>query len=411
MKYFLAAIFFLISFPNGFGQMPTPSPASKPDQASIKKFGSSIENIGRKGKNAPKTRSKSKPGEADEVINVKTDLVVNDVLVTDQKNNIIAGLKKEDFVVTEDNAPQTIEIFSISGNGSIPRSVVLILDRQTPQEPYLKNSLAAAKLLVDKLNPGDKMAIVTIDLNLRIDFTSDKNLLKSTLDSLEKPDPKIWGGLQFDTLLAALNEMFYDSDRQKIVILQGSGTQAIWLKPDKDTPYKVSYPTLEKNGLRYSRYIPKFGFSEIKEAIEKSRVTIYSIIPGIRFLGLSKEEQLERAKSVIQDMNAYYGWNKEKDLPAIINYYQGARAEANIAGQTAMFKVAEWSGGNAGFMEKPEDAENVYSDIFKIINNRYVIGYYPTNQNRDGKLRQVKLEVRSHPEYTVTGRKAYFAPE
>ena len=73
-----------------------------------------------------------------------------------------------------------------------------------------------------------------------------------------------------------------------------------------------------------------------------------------------------------------------------------------------MFKVAELSGGNAGFIEKPEDAENIYSDIFTVIKNRYVIGYYPTNQSRDGKPRNVKIEVRSHPEYAITGRQAYF---
>ena len=73
-----------------------------------------------------------------------------------------------------------------------------------------------------------------------------------------------------------------------------------------------------------------------------------------------------------------------------------------------MVRVAELSGGNAGFIEKPEDAENIYSEIFTVIKNRYVIGYYPTNEQKDGKRREVKIEVRNHPEYIVTGRKGYF---
>jgi hypothetical protein len=76
-----------------------------------------------------------------------------------------------------------------------------------------------------------------------------------------------------------------------------------------------------------------------------------------------------------------------------------------------MFRVAELSGGNAGFIEKPEDAESIYADIFTVIKNRYVIGYYPTNQEQDGKRRELKIEVRNHPEYFVTGRKAYIAAE
>ena len=74
-----------------------------------------------------------------------------------------------------------------------------------------------------------------------------------------------------------------------------------------------------------------------------------------------------------------------------------------------MFRIAELSGGNLGFIEKPEDAEGVYSNIFNLISNRYLIGYYPTNQGRDGKRREMKVAVRNHPEYIVTGRKAYFA--
>jgi hypothetical protein len=77
------------------------------------------------------------------------------------------------------------------------------------------------------------------------------------------------------------------------------------------------------------------------------------------------------------------------------------------SGQTAMFKVTESSGGFADFLEQPEDAENVYANIFTVIKNRYLIGYYPTNRQQDGKRREVRIQVRNHPEYTVTGRKAY----
>ena len=72
-----------------------------------------------------------------------------------------------------------------------------------------------------------------------------------------------------------------------------------------------------------------------------------------------------------------------------------------------MSKIAELSGGDTCFIEKPQDAENVYANIFTNIKNRYVIGYYPTNQEQGGKRRYVKVEVRDHPEYIVTGRKTY----
>src|SRR2546421_139215 len=412
MKYRLLLLLILsLSFAcHSFGQAPAASstPLPSPSSEKTKSFGSSLKRYERKQKRDSQDKQRSPNPNDEDIIRVKTDLVVNDVLVTNQRGNLITGLQKDDFIVTEAGVSQTIEIFSPGENVTLPRSVVLIVDSLAPQGPYLRKSIEAAKILVDKLAPKDKMAIATVDLKLRSNFTQDKTLLKETLDSIEKKDVEIWGGWEFGTLLAVLNEMFDEESQQRIVIFQGDGSQIIWLKPDKDAPYPVSYSTLERSGLRYTREkdLPRFGFSEVKEAIERSRATIYSVIPGIRFVGLSTQEQLARAKVTLGESNRFFG-GKDKNLPAIIREYQYAEADRKSAGQTAMFKVAELSGGVADFIEKPEDAENVYSNIFTVIKNRYVIGYYPTNRNRDGKLREVKIEVRNHPEYTVTYRKGY----
>jgi VWFA-related protein len=410
MKHFLIGVSFFASVCYSFGQTPSASltghSVRPPETSPTRNFGWSLKQYEKKSR--AKTQAKSIEPD-DDVIRVSTDLVVNDVLVSNQKGNVILGLQKEDFVVTEDGTPQTLGMFAPGESAKVPRSIVLIIDCLAQQAPFLKNSIAAAKILVDKLSQNDKMAIVTVDLKLQLDFTEDKIVLKKTLDSLERKNVEIWGGWQFRSLLAVLNEMFDEQDRQRIVVFQGSGNEMIWLKPDKDTPYQVSFSTLERSGLRYAKEssLPKFGFSEVKEAIERSRATVYSIIPGIRFLGFSKDEQLRRAKSSILETHKFFKGNKESDLPEIVEYDKYARAESMTAGQTAMYKVAEISGGFTSFIEKPEEAENVYSDIFTVIKNRYLIGYYPTNRTQDGKPREVRVQVRNHPEYTVTGRKSY----
>lgn len=401
MRCYFFLFLFLALASSSFGQ--TPSPSASPENR--RDFGSSLKQYGKKKQRDSQAKPKSSDADDEEVIRVKTDLVINDVLVTNQKGNVIVGLQRDDFTVSEDGVPQKVETFSFGERASIPRSVVLIIDCSMQQGPYLKKSIEAAKVLVDKLAPQDKMAIVTNDLKLRVDFTSNKILLKNSLDSLNAA----WEwNIEFDTLLAVLNEMFTEENRQRIVIVQGDGAEIIWLKPDKDSPYPVSYSTLERSGLRYTgeKAIRKFGFSEVKEALERSRATIYQVIVGEKFLGLSKEEQLAQAKVTLAESNKFFG-GKDKDLPAIIREYQYAEAERKTAGQTAMFKVAELSGGYADFLERPEDAESVYAGIFTVIKNRYILGYYPTNRNRDGKRRAVRIEVRGHPEYTVTGRKAY----
>ncbi|MGI8470454.1 MAG: VWA domain-containing protein [Pyrinomonadaceae bacterium] len=418
MKSHLIIVLLLIFASLSLGQTPSASPSPvqsvSPEKPRTKTFGSSLKKYKNNGQRYFQANRKSNEPNDDETIQIKTDLVVSDVLVTDQNGNIITGLKKDDFIVMENGVPQTIEMFSSGENASIPRSIVLVIDYGGYQFPY--HSIEAAKLLVDKLSPQDKMAIITDDVKLLVDFTTDKTLLKKTLDSFEKRGLKVWsdkisrsGGKnnQFSALLAVLNEMFTAEDRQRIIIFQGDGSEISTLKPDNDTPYQISKATKEKSRIRYESE-RDFGFSDIKEAVERSRATIYSIIPGIRFLGFSKEERLARAKISLENFNRAIGVTDYFERARLVREFQAAQAERELAAQTAMFKVAELSGGKTGFIEKPEDAETVYSAIFNLISNRYAIGYYPTNQEQDGKLREVKIEVREHPEYVVTGRKVYF---
>ena len=403
MKMYLIIVLFLALASLSLAQKPSRAPEK------AKTFGSSLKRYGKKEQQYFQPAQKSRESVDDLVIQVKTDLVVNDVLVKDQNENVIADLEKDDFVVTEDGTPQKIEIFSSGENASFSRSIVLIIDYSTSQFPYIKNSIEAAKHLIDRLNPNDKMAIVTDDVQLLADFTNDKTLLKKKLDSLNYKGLQLFpsGGKskQFSALLAVLNEMFTAEDSQQIIIFQTDGDEIGTLKQDNDTPYQISKTTREKQ-LKYEDE-KSFGFSDIREGIERSRATIYSINPGIKFLGFTKQEQLSRAQISLRNLLISVGNKDEAKIRATTKNYYEMEAERQLAGQMAMFKVAELSGGYTSFIEKPEDAENVYSNIFTTIKNRYVFGYYSTNQEQDRKLRNIKIEVRNHPEYIVTGRKSY----
>jgi hypothetical protein len=62
------------------------------------------------------------------------------------------------------------------------------------------------------------------------------------------------------------------------------------------------------------------------------------------------------------------------------------------------------------FLEEPSQADQIYSRIFADINQRYIVGYYPTNKERNGKRRKIEVTVRDHSDYTVVGRRWYYAP-
>lgn len=338
-----------------------------------KNFGSSLNPKKEKNKNQPQQNSEGENADQendDEVIKVETNLVKSDVLVIDRKGNAILGLKKDDFVVTENNISQEIGVFELGDSTEVPRSIVLIMDNSGSQIPYVRTSVEAAKVLVDKLNPRDRMAIVTDDVELLVDFTSDKKLLKRKLNSLL--NSPVGKSLQYSALMAVLNEMFDEEDVRPIIIFQTDGDQGYFIPRESDKRKK----DFDKHSSE-----PGFTITDLFNAVEKSRATIYSIISGPPLLGISPEE---RAKKKISE-KMYYD-------------------------QKSMSLVAQASGGFTEILVKPEQADEVYSRIFNSITNRYLIGYYPTELRRDGVRRTVKIEVRGHPEYVVWGRKTYFAP-
>jgi hypothetical protein len=62
-------------------------------------------------------------------------------------------------------------------------------------------------------------------------------------------------------------------------------------------------------------------------------------------------------------------------------------------------------------LSSPSQAQGIYARILSDISQRYIVGYYPTNKERDGKRRKIDFEVKGHPEYTILGRRSYYAPQ
>src|SRR5207248_1509549 len=115
-------------------------------------------------------------------------------------------------------------------------------------------------------------------------FTSDKPLLKAQLDSLKTGalNGTIGQSNQFDALLATLNELFNNEDIRPIVIFQTDGDQL---------------ESLNGNRPAVPFWLPrKYSFDDIMTAAEKARVTIYSVISGVKLAGVPENELPKRAQ-------------------------------------------------------------------------------------------------------------------
>jgi VWFA-related protein len=409
------------------------------EKPKLKNFGSSLKRLKwdterNAAVETKRKEDKAKGSEEEDVVRVETSLVVCDVLVLDQRGQSVAGLTQNDFVVTEEGKPQQVGMFSLGDDAKVPRSIVLIIDYSSSQFPFIHTSVQAAKTLIDKLNPRDTMAIVTDEVELLADFTSDKSTLKATLDSLErKSAPYYRTPLKerarsnvYSALMATLKEAFDSEDIRPIVIVQTDGDDIQMLRNPIITPSIPPDVSPEERRAREQtltgieefirKYQTEFSLDDVYKAAQKSRATIYTITPGYQLIGLTGDEEL--AQYAAWHRKILLSWEPpgrikqaEARVSRVSIVNQRIQAELGKKMQSALALLATITGGWANFLSDPAQANEIYSHILSDMNRRYIVGYYPTNKEHDGKRRKLNVEVRGHPEYIVMGRKSYYAAE
>src|SRR6266699_3635821 len=151
------------------------------------------------------------------VIRSQVNMVLVDVRVTDKSGRPITDLKREDFKILEDGAPQSITAFSLENierletatdkSGPPPtidlaklppnvppeqviqdhRLIVLFFDLTSmPVDDLMRSSKAATDSVHKQLTPADLVAIATYSSTLRVaqTFTNDRDALDKALRSV-----------------------------------------------------------------------------------------------------------------------------------------------------------------------------------------------------------------------------------
>ncbi len=372
-----------------------------------KAFGSSLKKPAKRvTRILPKTHPTAIISEQEDVIRVETDLVVSDVVVVDKGGKAVKGLNRSDFLVEEDGQRQEIEVFS-SGyeESSIPRSIVLIIDYSGSQLPYIQTSIDAAKTLVEMLNPSDRIAIVTDDVELLVNFTSDKTLLKEKLELLKVNalQGNVGKSKQYSALMAAINELFRTEHLRPVIIFQTDGDELTRLK------------TVNKAGIILGDPDVRYSYDDILSTAEKSGTTVFTIIPGIRFDRVSGKELIALAKDDLEKALKSLAVVNKVDYKSSPQAFEKKFIErwvkARMRDAVAVAAIAQRTGGWSEYLERPEQASAVYSRILAEMNMRYVIGYYPTNSARDGKHRKIKITLSNGSDHKIHGRTSYTAPD
>lgn len=411
----LGTLVYVCSFDRRLGLAQSPAE----EKPTLKVFGSSLDRLkwdpAKQAAVETKTTEKSEGSDTEDVVRVETQLVVCDVQVLDKRGRAVPGLTQNDFLIAEDGVPQQISHFSLGNDAKVERSIVLIIDYSGSQLNYLHMSVEAAKRLVDQLGPKDRMAIVTDDVALLIDFSSDKAQLKQTLERLEQRAllfQQVGRSAQFSALLATVRELVSVEDIRPIIVFQTDGDEVSYLKPPDPNVVNPNFLVSPQDNERLRSFLSskltEFSLNDVYAATEKSRATVYTVIPGIKLMGLRTSDQLLVARSRENEVKLVFG--DFTSLPPLSTEKLMSLIDFRVKQQSAAAGVATLTGGWTAFLEQPAQANEIYARILSDMNSRYVVGYYPSNKTHDGRRRKVLVQVRNHAEYSLEGRRSYFAP-
>ncbi len=305
----------------------------------------------------------SKTSEPEEILKIDTREVLLPVTVRDRSGQFIPNLKATDFSIYEENSLQPITSFSLK---QLPVHVVLLIDTSSSVTRELEDFKQAAMNFAARLDPNDQLSLIKFDdkVELVMDWTISRNALRRAMNRLTTG---MFTNFNDALWLAARDQLNRITGRKAIIVLtdgidsgRGRKTQEQALRAllEAETPvYAVS-----KTGIQRSteqRELESFGNS----VSPANRIRV----DGLR-LSLAALEQSEQS----------------------------------------LKKLTEETGGRLFLPRSFDELSNVYQQVADELRSQYVIFYTPSNANRDGRYRSVRVQAKCK-DCHATSRLGYYA--
>jgi Ca-activated chloride channel family protein len=233
-------------------------------------------------------------------IRVGVSLVMLDATVKTKTGEIMGDLKKEDFEVREDGAPQKIAVFS---RDELPLNVALVVDLSDSIGPFFGALHDAALATLASLKPDDAVALFTFSTKaeLRIPLTKDKAAIADQFHSF------VAGGatnISDGIFIAAKYFLATAPKGRRVIILisddvstlgGGQNTQDIVTEA---TAADTSVYNLKIPGYNpFSSYMPIIpGLLSIQKVAEQTGGEIFDV-PNAASLGAVFHAMLERIRT------------------------------------------------------------------------------------------------------------------
>ena len=372
---------------------------------------------------------------------ISVNTVMEAVFVKDKNGKPIDGLTAKDFVITEDNVPQTITFcdyqkmednplpsIDVSTAAPIPaaaekekekvdpltrlqimpeapgdlkyrdrRLLALYFDMTAMPIPDQMRALdSAQKFIAKQMKSADLMAIIKYDgeaVRVLVDFTDHR-----------------------DDLLTAINKM---------AIGEGSGLDETDTDNDaSDTGSAFGEDDSEFNLFNTNRQLAALQTAvKLLSTLNEKKVLIY-FASGLQLNGIDNQAQFQATTNAAIRANTTFFTIDARGLVALPpmgdatrgsqgsgNMYSGAGALATTtrfqATQDTLYALATDTGGKA--LLDNNDLSMGLEQAEASISNYYLVGYNTTNSKLDGRMRRIKISLKEDATAKLDYRQAYYA--
>lgn len=274
-------------------------------------------------------QQQSKPPEYS--ISVESNLVVLDVLVTDEDGNVLSGLKKENFRVLDNGKPQIITQFAPTED---PITIVILMEYSSLAYDYFAYKAAYwGSAFLNYLDSKDWVALITYDMRstVQVDFTRNKAQVQDALSTLSYPGFN--EANLFDAVLDTLEKLEHVQGKKSILLIT-TGVETF------------SKATLD----------------ETFDRLKQTDVTVFCV-------GVAESEyQMAEMRS-------------------------GASAIGYLQSKNQLQTFANLTGGIAYFPRFEGEIPDIFKSVVGFLRNEYDLGFAPTKESLDGKYHKLKVEI------------------
>ncbi len=365
-----------------------------------------------------------------------TNLVIVNVFVRDGSGAPIEGLNQEDFSVLEDGKPQKLSVFEFqrlepdespapagpaarktppetprkpaitpSAPGEVRykdrRLLALLFDFSSmPPADQIRAQQAGLKFLRQHMTPSDLVSILTFANDLKVvqDFTNDRDLLERIISGFRSGEA------------SELAEEAETGDTES-----GADTGAAFVADE--TEFNIFNTDRKLSALESA--------AKMLSSLPEKKALVY-FSSGVGKTGMENQSQLLATVNAAVRSNVSFYPVDARGLVAAPPGGEAAQAAPRGTGifsgqaqrqqrerfndqQETLYTLAADTGGKA-LLDTNDLSEGIVQ-AQQDMRSYYILGYYSTNPQRDGRFRRIQVRIAGQAKAKLDYRSGYFAPK